>query len=171
VLLLSGCSDQGEANSGSTLPSEAAEVSSEIEEAVQVSHDEKADLPATDVATAEEGAEAFLGTWRLEDSGTRTVVIRPDGTATMHVELDFFASLIYGEEMTMDLTWSFDDGILSYTIVGGEPSENVNRVIADFGSGKSYRVVSMSDSLIHLQDVANPETVHDWMIIAGPGQG
>jgi hypothetical protein len=169
-LLLSGCSDEGEANSGVTVPFDATETLTTVDEANQVSIDEQPEQASSVATVEEEPAQAFWGTWRLEDHGIRTIVVNPDGTATMHVELDFFASLIYGEEMTMDLTWSFDDGILSYSVIGGHPSETISRVIADFGSEKSYRVLTMSDSRIQLQDVANPETVHDWMNISSASE-
>ncbi len=114
-------------------------------------------------------AEAFLGTWQLYDHGTRTIVVNPDGTATMHVELDFFGSLIYGSEMTLDLEWSVAEGVLSYSILRGEPVESVDRVINDYGRERSYGVIEISDEALQLEDLAYPGTFHDWTKIGDQG--
>ena len=157
-----GCSGRGEANGTAAVDPTVAPLPADS---------------ATEGETAPESEdtsldEAFWGTWQLEDHGLRTVFLKPDGTATMDVELDFFASLLYGKEMTMDLTWSFDDGILSYTIVGGEPAENVNQVILDYGRERSYRVLTVGDDCIKLQDVTNPDKIHDWINVGDlPEQG
>lgn len=158
ALTASGCSERGEANS------QAVDL--------QLPSDVTTDDPAPVDADENELDEAFLGTWQLEDHGLRTVLLMPDGTATMHVELDFFASLIYGNEMTMDLTWSIDDGILSYTIVGGAPVDSVNQVILDYGRERSYRILTVGEERIQLEDMTNPGTIHDWMNVGDlPGQG
>jgi hypothetical protein len=158
ALTLSGCSDRGDANDVATA-SEPADVTPEA--------DSTADTPADD-----ETLDQFCGTWQLEDNGLRTVWLNPDGTARMHVELDFIASLIYGEEMMMNLTWSIDDGVLSYTIVGGQPVESVDKVILNYGRERSYRILTISDDCIQLEDMDSPGKIHDWMNVGdAPGQG
>lgn len=115
------------------------------------------------VPSADEQMEqGFLGTWQLEDHGIRTIEVKADGTASMHIELDFFASLIYGEEMTMELTWFVRDGVLTYSVVSGQPVESVDRVVSDFGRERSYRIIELGDELIQLQDVKFPGNKYDW---------
>jgi hypothetical protein len=157
-----GCSDRGAANST---------VVDRVETALPTDST-TTDEPETAASEDDSLDDAFCGTWQLEDHGLRTVLLKPDGTATMHVQLDFFASLLYGEEMMMDLTWSIEDGVLSYTIVGGEPVESIDKVIADFGRERSYRILTVGDDRIQLEDVTKPGKIHDWMNVGElPEQG
>jgi hypothetical protein len=169
--LLAGCMDSSEANSGgpaaravidTSLPVPAQAVPADETMLVSQSEDAKPALSADELME-----QAFLGTWQLEDHGTRTIEVKADGTASMHIELDFFASLVYGEEMTMELTWSVKDGVLTYSVVSGLPVESVERVVSDFGRERSYRVLELGDELIQLQDTQFPKNTYDWVSVGG----
>jgi hypothetical protein len=112
--------------------------------------------------------QPLLGTWELHDKGLRTITVNPDGTATMDVKIDNIARFIYGRRLSMDLEWTMSDGVLSYSIVGGNPDRTVGRVINNFGRDFQYRIVGIRDDAIELEDVADPGTVYEWASVAAP---
>src|SRR5215218_9040407 len=67
----------------------------------------------------EELRAMILGRWRTESHGTRVVDNHADGTASMDLTFDFFASLLYGEKMKLQMRWSVENGRLVYTIQSG----------------------------------------------------
>lgn len=169
AVLLAGCMDSSEANTAVTTTSVGVDTSLPLptttHEPAETSIQAVAEEPEPELTADEQLAQAFWGTWQLEDHGTRTIVVKPDGTASMHIQLDFFASLIYGEEMTMDLTWCVQDGVLTYSVVSGMPAESVERVVDDFGRERSYRVLELGSDLIQLQDTKFPGNTYDWVSV------
>ena len=65
--------------------------------------------------------ELVVGTWKDEYQGQRTMTVRPDGTATMVVELEGLSARLYADRMTFEEEWSVDGGQLKLLAVGGEP--------------------------------------------------
>lgn len=166
---LVGCADSTEANTvvstaplDSSIPVRNSTETNADANRAEPANDEVPEPEAT-LSADEQIEQAFLGTWQLEDHGLRTIVVKPDGSASMHIELDFFASLIYGEEMTMELTWFVRDGVLTYSVVSGQPVESVDRVVNDFGRERSYRVLELGVDLIQLQDTKFPGNKYDWV--------
>lgn len=124
----------------------------------------------TPVTHAANCIQPLIGTWQLHDKGLRTITVKPDGTATMDVEIDNIASFIYGRRLSMDLAWTLSDGVLSYSIVGGHPDRTVGRVINNFGRDFKYRVLRMTDEAIELEDVSDPGSLYQWASVeAGDG--
>jgi hypothetical protein len=166
---LVGCADSSEANTiVSTSPVDSSIPVRNINEPdadvtpSEPGIDESAE-PEAELSADQQMEQAFLGTWQLEDHGLRTIEVKADGSASMHIELDFFASLIYGDEMTMELTWFVRDGVLTYSVVSGHPVESVDRVVNDFGRERSYRVLELDTDRIQLQDVKFPGNKYDWV--------
>ncbi|SFI82189.1 hypothetical protein [Planctomicrobium piriforme] len=110
-------------------------------------------------------SEQVVGRWLLNDSIRREIDIRSDGTATMLVKLDYLSSLIYGSEMTMQLTWQIKDGLLSHTVVSGVPQANVDRLTRDFGKTRSYRIVSVSPTELILESPSASREQHRWVSV------
>lgn len=105
------------------------------------------------------------GRWLLNDSIRRDLTIHPDGTARMHVKLDLVSSFFYGKEMDLQLTWQVEDGVLTHVMVSGKPEENVARLVKDFGNSRSYRILSLSDKELVLQDETGDRSVHRWVAL------
>jgi len=99
--------------------------------------------------------QRIVGTWRLEDHGERIVENRPDGTATMIVRLSFAGALFYGSRLDFELTWTVEEGVLTHSIVSGRPKANVDKLIRDWGSSMSSRILSLEGEMLHLEE-ANP---------------
>lgn len=106
--------------------------------------------------------EKVVGKWVLNETIRRSVEMRADGTATMHVKLDFFGSLLYGSELNMELTWSVDDDVLSHTLLRGEPKANVDRLIRDFGNSRQYRIIELNDAVLLLEEFDAAKTRYRW---------
>lgn len=83
----------------------------------------------------------LVGFWFHSESGEHWIENRADGTSRMLLKLDFVASLLYGQETAMDLTWEIKDGILSHTVVSGSPQPNVDSLIKAFGKTRAYSIL------------------------------
>lgn len=83
----------------------------------------------------------------------------------MKVTLDYLSSLLYGREMELELAWSLEDDILTYSIVEGTPKANVDRVIRDFGNSISYRVVKADPDEIVLKEDDGTDHLQSWKAI------
>lgn len=114
------------------------------------------------VPTDDELRQRILGTWRLEDYGERIVENRPDGTATMIVRLNFAGALFYGSRLDFELTWTVVDGVLTHSIVSGTPKANVEKLVRDWGSSMSSRILSLDDRMLHLEETNSSRDRYRW---------
>lgn len=106
--------------------------------------------------------EKLAGKWILNESIKRAVEMRPDGTASMHVKLDFFGGLLYGSELKMELAWNVDGEVLTHQLLHGEPKANVDRLIRDFGDSRQYRIVELNESVMLLEEFDSAKTRYRW---------
>mgnify|MGYP005818206619 CR=1 FL=1 len=120
--------------------------------------------PARPAATspAESRSQQLTGRWLLNDSIRREINIRPDGTATMDVKLDYLSSFLYGKELHMELIWKLEDGVLTHTVTSGTPEENVKRLTHDFGDTRAYELVSVDEKEMVLKSPKDGE-LHHWV--------
>lgn len=126
--------------------------------------------PATSQKVTDASAK-LIGTWKLDDSIQRLLEMRADGTATMQVKLDYFSSLIYGQRMTLELSWDVCDGVLTHHLEKGTPSANVQRLIRDWGNERSYKVIRVSGDEMVLESMSDQD-VHHWKRVEGqPSMG
>lgn len=117
--------------------------------------------PSPAVATPQSRDEAlkaqFLGVWTHAENGDQWIENRPDGTARMLLKLNFVASLLYGKQIQMDLSWDVKDGVLSHTIVNGTPMENVNKIIKDYGKSRIYTILETTPERMLLQSLTDKQ--------------
>lgn len=109
--------------------------------------------------------EQLSGRWLLDDGIRKEIDMRPDGTATLHVRLDLLSSLIYGGELTLELVWTLQDGVLTHTVLGGTPRKNVERLINDVGDSISYRVAGVTSQELVLEDLGAKKKRHAWSAV------
>ena len=93
----------------------------------------------------------LVGFWFHSESGEHWIENRADGTSRMLLKLDFVASLLYGQETAMDLTWEIKDGILSHTVVSGSPQPNVDSLIKAFGKTRAYSILETTPERMLLE--------------------
>lgn len=120
------------------------------------------EAPPSGRLTDDELRQKLLGTWRLNDYGTRVVTNRPDGTASMDVTIGFPWSLAYGGALDLELTWTVEDGVLTHTIVSGTPEKDVDRLIRDFGAGRSSRILSITSEVLDLEELTKSRDRYRW---------
>lgn len=114
------------------------------------------------MASDEQLRQQIVGTWRLVDQGERIVTNHSDGTATMVVRLTFLGALLYGDRLDFQLTWAVEDGVLTHSIVSGKPKANVDRLIHDFGSSMSSRILSLDERVLFLEETDGSGDRYRW---------
>ena len=123
--------------------------------------------PAAKSADVEESlGRRLAGVWQLEKHGTRTITILPGGTATAKVRLDFVGALLYGEELSLRLTWSLKDNVMTQAITGGEPADAVARLVNDWGAERRYQVVEANDRRLVLAELDDDNDRDVWTAVA-----
>ena len=120
------------------------------------------DVASAAAPTDDELRRRIQGIWRLEDHGERIVENRPDGTATMIVRLNFAGALFYGSRLDFELTWSVVDGVLTHSIVSGTPKANVDKLVRDWGSSMSSRILGLDDRMLHLEETNASKDRYRW---------
>ncbi len=121
--------------------------------------------PASEEVTVRSDADlerGLPGRWRTQAYGIQTIENRDDGSAQLVCELDFLSSLLYGKRLELVLEWSLKDGLLTHTIVSGEPADKVARLLADEGASRTYRILELTEDRLRLQNVDAPEKVLLW---------
>jgi len=109
----------------------------------------------------------YVGKWTFDDPNLqRSIEMRPDGTASLHVKLGWIPSLLYGKELTLELKWNVEKGVLTQVVTGGTPEANVQRLLKDFGREHEYRIVQHSPTDLVLETIP-PDEVHHWKWVPG----
>ncbi len=108
-------------------------------------------------------SEQILGTWALNaPEANRVIENRADGTASIDVTFGFWASLLYGNEVHLELEWTLEDDLLTHTIVSGTPEKNKQKIIKDFGEKGYFKILSISEKQMHLVDFDDPPEEYFW---------
>lgn len=86
----------------------------------------------------------MVGCWFHIESGEHWIENFPDGTSRLLLKLDFVSSLLYGKQIEMDLTWEVKDGVLTHTILKGNPQASVDSLVKDFGRARSSDILEVT---------------------------
>jgi len=95
--------------------------------------------------------QQLVGTWTTKAFGTQELTNHSDGTARLDVTLNRLGALRYGKSLTLELTWTVQDGVMRHTVKGGSPPEKVARLVKDWGSTLEYEVIEVADDHILLE--------------------
>lgn len=98
-------------------------------------------------------AEVLIGSWQDDFYGKRIFHFRPDGTATMTIELDRVGQVLYGPKLTFFIDWTLKDDLLSMKMTGGEPMQTATAVAKLFGETSEQRVERFSDEELTLRSL------------------
>lgn len=93
----------------------------------------------------------LAGYWTHVENGQQWIENRADGTSRMLLKLDFVASLLYGKESSMQLSWEVKDGILTHTILEGVPQKSVDAIIRDYGKVRGYTILETTPDRMLLE--------------------
>ena len=107
--------------------------------------------------------EKIVGTWTFSDSdASRVIVNRADGTATIDVTFGFVASFLYGSQLQLDLEWTFEDDVLTHTIIGGSPEGGKKALIRDYGAKTEYKILKLTAQEMLLKETSGDEDEYLW---------
>jgi len=93
----------------------------------------------------------LAGYWTHIENGQQWIENRADGTSRMLLKLDFVASLLYGQQSSMQLSWEVKDGILTHTIQEGAPQKSVDAIIRDYGKVRGYTILETTPDRMLLE--------------------
>jgi hypothetical protein len=135
--------------------SEAAPVTAAIPQSVVTTRTDEstAVAPATDAALSpdEQFQQKLAGSWRDKFYGERTMTFQPGGTGVMVIKLDTAGRLLYGEKLTIQLSWSITDGVLHMRFTGGEPKWAMSTIIQGWGAEHDQRIELIDEADLHLR--------------------
>jgi hypothetical protein len=104
---------------------------------------------------------AVLGVWQDDYQGARTLVVRPDGTATMTIEFDGWKARMFTPRLRIETTWRIENGQFERQTIGGQPADKVEFVKRRVGDRASDRIVEITGERMVLVD-QDGETRYDW---------
>jgi hypothetical protein len=104
---------------------------------------------------------AVLGVWQDDYQGARTLVVRPDGTATMTIEFDGWKARMFTPRLRIETIWHIENGQFERQTVGGQPADKVEFVKRRVGDRASDRIVEVTGERMVLVD-QDGETRYDW---------
>jgi hypothetical protein len=116
--------------------------------------------PPSDRADAEYRRQV-LGVWEDDYQGHRTMTVRPDGTATMVVEVRGWKAALYASRLVFEMTWSIEDGRLKKRTVRGEPAGKVKAILALMGDRVDEPIVELTSERLLLLDESRKHR-YDW---------
>ena len=112
----------------------------------------------------------FAGTYTRDSYGHRVMTVRPDGTATMTVDVDPFYQWMVGPKVTVEIAWELtgeptdaaSEGTgrgVHFASVSGEPPASFEAITKLFGREADWRIESADDTALTLYDPEDEETV------------
>ncbi|MEZ6068562.1 MAG: hypothetical protein R3B90_23265 [Planctomycetaceae bacterium] len=107
-------------------------------------------------------AVSLLGRWRGSIQGQQVIEMRPDGTASVVADLNFWASLLYGPRLEMDLSWRVENGVLTQEVLRGVPADKVAQLKKDRGAVRAYQILELDGGTLRLRLVEDPTTEELW---------
>jgi hypothetical protein len=100
---------------------------------------------------AEKQRRMFLGSWRDDYYGERTMTFANDGTGVMVIKLDSVGQAIYGEKLLFNLAWTIRDGVLEMKFTGGEPKTAVETISKLWGDTHLQAIEVLTETDLHLR--------------------
>jgi hypothetical protein len=102
----------------------------------------------------------IIGTWQDFHHGKRTLIVRPDGTATMIVELSGWKARLFTPRLQLEIVWSIEDGKMHRRTVGGTPADKVAIVNRRAGVAVAEPIVELTSSSMVLRDQSGSQDYH-----------
>ena len=108
--------------------------------------------------------QRLVGVWQDEYQGHRTLTIRPDGTATMVMELRGLHRL-FAQKLTFEEEWTLEGDQLQFHLVGGEPATKIDFVIELKGTHFKQKILELSKSRLLVWDDCE-QVEMDWQRVS-----
>lgn len=105
-----------------------------------------------------------IGTWEDDYQGKRTMILSPDGTGVMVVELSGLKASLFASRLRFDMRWSVQRGRLKKQTVGGEPAGKVGLILKMMGDRVEEQILELSEDRLRLLD-QDGRTEYDWRLV------
>ncbi len=102
----------------------------------------------------------LVGVWKDEYQGLRTLTIRPDGTATMVMELQGLHRL-FAQKLTFEEQWTLRGNDLQFHLVSGEPKAKIEFVMDLKGNHFKQKILELTASRLLVWDECE-QVEMDW---------
>jgi hypothetical protein len=89
------------------------------------------------------------------------MTVRPDGTATMIVQLRGWKAALYATRLRFEMTWSIEQGRLKKHTTGGEPPGKVKTILRMMGDRVDERILELTADRLLLLD-QDGKRQYDW---------
>lgn len=106
----------------------------------------------------------IVGRWETQrDSGHRDMVVKVDGTATIHVTIEsLLGRAVFGtSELDLEIDWHIEDGMLHFTTTGGKPKPAIEFLKKSYGESVKYPIIECTETRLLVRE-GNGEPDHDW---------
>jgi hypothetical protein len=114
-----------------------------------------------------EYSRLLVGTWEDQYQGHRTMTIRPDGTATMVVELHGWKAAVYASRLQFEMIWSVENGKMKKRTTGGEPPGRVKTILKMMGNHVTEPILELTSDGLVLLDQDGKHQYH-WSRVKAP---
>ncbi len=111
----------------------------------------------------EQVRQLVTGFWKSNYYGTRHLIIREDGTATIYYEPNMLAQLVMGGRLRIHYNWEYDpeNTRVLFTATEGYPQKSYEYVLEKWGADQQQTVLEATAQRLLLLDGDNT-TKHDW---------
>ena len=113
--------------------------------------------------------DRLVGTYTRESHGTRTLIVRPDGTAVMTVDVSDAYRWMVGDRVTVQIAWTLDGDRLSLESVSGDPPGAFDTVSGLFGTSRVRVVESADEAGMVFVDPDDATERYLWARVPGDG--
>ncbi len=95
----------------------------------------------------------LVGQWEQTKSNSlRILTIKENGVATMVIKPQGLWKTILGNQITVDIEWSFNEGTLTLCTVGGKPENKLEYIKQVWGDKFTRKIHSIEDKMFTLRD-------------------
>ncbi len=114
----------------------------------------------------EQVKQLVTGYWKSSYYGTRHLIIREDGTATIYYQPNMLARLVMGGQLTIHYHWEYDRENIQvlFTATDGYPQKSYEYVLEKWGANQRQTVLDATEQRLLLLD-GDDTTKHDWQRI------
>lgn len=96
--------------------------------------------------------QKLIGCWKDTFCGQRTLTLKEDGSACMHLDLDFAGRLLYGKSLDFDMRWSVEGTVITFEILTGRPVDAAKSAMKMWGESFEYRLELVDGEQLQARD-------------------
>ncbi|QDT97969.1 hypothetical protein [Gimesia aquarii] len=95
----------------------------------------------------------LVGQWEQTKSNSKRILtIKENGAATMVIQPQGIWKTILGNQITIDIEWSLNEGTLTLRTVGGKPENKLEYINQVWGDKFTRKIHSIEDKMFTLRD-------------------